>query len=110
MPYKSRKIKIEGTRYDARRKVTPEMREAILEDKDKLSQRKAARKYGVSRSTIRWIWMPEKHERNKRLAKERRKDGRYYDADKHREYMRKHRKRKQNLYKKGEIKLNKQNK
>jgi hypothetical protein len=105
MPYKCQKIKIEGTKNDTRIKVTPEMKEDILQEKGKLSQRKTARKYGISRRTVIFIWYPERLERNKELHKERRKDGRYYDRKKNTLAQRKHRRRKQKLYVEGVIKF-----
>lgn len=105
MPFKSARIKIEKTEFDARIKIDPEMRAEILEERGKLSQRATARKYGVSRSSIRYIWMPEILERAKQLYKDRRKDGRYYEREKHTEQVRKYRTKKQILYKKGLIKL-----
>jgi hypothetical protein len=47
------------------------------------SQRELARMFGVSRSLIRYIVMPEKLERAKVLFAERQMDGRYYDRVKH---------------------------
>lgn len=108
MPFKSAGIKIEKTEFDARIKISPEMRTEILEERGKLSQRATARKYGISRSSVRFIWMPEKRERARQLYKERRKDGRYYKRARHTMQMRRHRARKQFLYKEGLIKLKEQ--
>jgi len=105
MPYISRKARIAKTEYDARVKIIEEMKKNILDEQGKLSQRETARKYGISRSSVRFIWMPEKLERAKELYKERRKDGRYYERSKSSIAMKKHRRRKHKLYKKGLIKL-----
>jgi len=61
------------------------------------SQRRLAAEYGVSRRLITFILDPEKLERHNAAAAERRKDGRYYDPDKHAEYIRKHRHHKHQL-------------
>lgn len=53
-----------------------------------------------SRGTIQFILFPERKVRVAADYKERRKDGRYYDKDKHRLYMRKYRRRKQKILKK----------
>lgn len=104
MPYKSRKIKIENTKYDARIKISPEKRASILAEKGLLSERKTAKKYEVSRKSVSFIWYPEKYEREKALYKIRRLDQRYYIKEKHTEQVRKHRRRKQSLLINGEIK------
>jgi hypothetical protein len=105
MPYKCERIKIQGTQHDRRVKITPEKREDILYDKEKMSQRACARKYGISRRMVQFIWYPEKLAEAKKLYKERRKDGRYYKKEKHTKAIREHRARKQRLYVEGVIKL-----
>lgn len=59
-------------------KLSNEDKLEIKELKGKISQRKCAKAWNVSRSTIRWIWMPEKLERNKELREERGGDKYYY--------------------------------
>lgn len=103
MPYKSAKIKIEGTSHDRRRKLTEEQKKDIRENKAGLSQRKLAALYGVSRRTIQFILDPEKLERNKQARKERGGSKQYYDREKHNAYMRGHRKHKQDLFINGKI-------
>lgn len=103
MPYKSEKIKIQGTQYDRRKTITDEMKKDIFSERGVLSQRVTARKYGVSRRMVTFIWYPERLERHKELAKERRMDGRYYDKEAHTKAMRDHRKWKQVLYTEGLI-------
>ena len=105
MPYKSEKIKIERTEFDSRIKITPEMRADILEEQGRLSQRATARKYGVSRNSVVFIWFPERLKRSKELYKIRRLDGRYYKKEKHTEQVRRYRTKKHILYKRGVIKL-----
>lgn len=103
MPYKSERIKIEGTEYDARVKITDEMRKGILGEKDKLSQRVTARKYGVSRRSVIFIWYPERLEISKEQYKLRRMDGRYYKKDEHNKAIKRLRKKKHELFNKGLI-------
>lgn len=103
MPYKSEKIKIEGTSKDARRKLTEDQKREIKENKLGLSQRKLADMYNVSRRTIQFILDPEKLEKNKKKRKERGGSKVYYDRKKNTDYMRKHRNRKQSMYVNGEI-------
>lgn len=67
------------------------------------SQRALARKYNISRRMISFILFPEKEQKAKEQFKQRQKDGRYYDKEKHRDYMKKHRNHKKELYKKGEL-------
>jgi len=58
-----------------------------------MAVRAIAREYAdkCSRRTIIFLLNPEEKNRAAEAFKERRKDGRYYDKDKNREYMRKHR-------------------
>ncbi len=52
------------------------------------------------RRSIQYIIYPERLDKVKSQYKERRKDGRYYDKDKHRLAMSKHRQHKRNLHSK----------
>lgn len=106
MPRKSDRIPINDKTKDKRVKLTEEQRESIREEYKlgTISTRALAEKYGVSRRTIQFVIDPEKLKRNKQLFAERQKDGRYYDKDKHREYMKKHRDYKKYLYSKGDLK------
>lgn len=98
------RLHIAGTKNDKRVKISPEMREQILEEEGVLSQRVTARKYGISRKMVIYIWYPERLEHAKKLFAERQKDGRYYDRRKHNEAVKDLRKRKMEMYKKGELK------
>lgn len=106
MPYKSEKMKIADKTLDKRVKLTDLQREQIKDEYSTglISQRKLAEKYGVSRRTIQFIIDPEKEKIAKEQFKERRKDGRYYDKENHKQYMKKFRDRKQELYKEGKLK------
>ena len=105
MPYISEAIRVQGTEYDSRKKITEEMKQEILKEEGKLSQRKTARKYGISRRAVTFIWYPERLKRAKELYKIRRLDGRYYNREKHTRAIKKLREKKQDLYVRGVIKL-----
>ena len=104
MPYKSEKIKIEGTKHDRRRKLTDADKEEIKSNPLGLSQRKLALMYGVSRRTIQFTLDPQKLEENKKRRAERGGSKKYYDKDAHKESMKEHRKYKHELYKSKKIK------
>ena len=98
MPYKSETIKIEGTKFDRRIKLTQEQRDKIADLKGKISRRLCADTFGVSKRTIDFIWHPERLERNKQLRQERGGWKQYYNKDEWRECMKEHRHYKQELY------------
>lgn len=92
------KIKIAGTEYDKRRKLSESEREEIrilLEEGH--SQRSLAKKYGVSRGTIQNIIRPNRYRRAKKYSSE------YWAEAKKR--CRQH---KQGLLKSGQIYANRQ--
>lgn len=101
MPYKfetDRKV-IANPELDKRVKLTDEDRENIKKDyaTGLISINGLARKYNVSKRTIQFILFPERKKKNAEQFKERRKDGRYYDKEKHKDYMKKHRQGKKKL-------------
>lgn len=106
MPYKSEKIKLNETQ-DRRKKLTDKQREEI---RDKYatglySQRTLAKKYNVSRRLITFILDDKKQKRNAELLKERKLDGRYKPTkEEWAKTVREHRRYKQELYLKGELK------
>lgn len=109
MPYKSEKIKIQGTDYDRRRKLSEEDKAYIrlLREQEHMSPRGLAAMFGVSRRLITFILDPEKERRNKERAKELRAEGRYkYTKEEWASVMREHRRYKQTLYTDGKIKNN----
>lgn len=108
MPYKFESMPINNPKHDRRVKLTDEDRVKIVEEykTELISQRKLAEKYRVSRRLISFIINPEKYEQSKKQFAERQKDGRYYDREKHREYMRRHRQHKKKLYQEGLLKEN----
>lgn len=106
MPYKSEKIKIEGTKLDRRRKLTEDQKDYIrwLREEEGLSQRKLAAMFGVSRRLITFILDPEKEKSNKARGKQLRKEGRYkYTKEQWAEVMKEHRHYKEKLHKDGFI-------
>ena len=103
MPYKSEKIKIEKTKFDKRIKLNEEQKDKIASLKGLVSQRKCAEMFNVSRRTIVFIWFPERLQRNKQVRQERGGSKQYYNKIKNTEYMREHRRYKQQLYLKGQI-------
>lgn len=107
MPYLSEKIKIEGTEFDRRIKLTDDDKKTIiwLHEEEKISQRKLAIQFNVSRRLIQFVLDPEKLVKNKEKRKARGGSKQYYDKDKHRESIKDTRNRKQQLKLQGLIKL-----
>ena len=101
MPYTSEKIKL-PRKYDRRVKLSKEDREEIKELYGSVSQRKLAKRYNVSRRLIIFIGDPEKYKRNKELRKD---STWYYNKEKNKNYMKRHRRYKQQLYLEGKIKI-----
>ena len=102
MPYKfeHEHLKIKD-KDDRRIKLFDEDREEIrkLYATGLFSQRDLANRYNVSRRTITFVLDPTKRERANELLKQRKKDGRYYSKEKQREYVKKYREHKYDLYK-----------
>lgn len=103
MPYKFEKTPINNPKHDKRVKLTDEDKENIRKEyaSGLISHRGLAEKYKVSRRLIQFILNPDKLEIAKKQFTERQKDGRYYDKEKHKEYMKNHRKHKKDLNNKG---------
>ena len=106
MPYKSEKIKIEFTENDKRIKLTPEQKEQIKKEYETslISQRALAKKYKVNRKTIYNILHPEKYKEQLENNKINQHSKQYYQKERQKEYVKKYRHHKQELYLKGEIK------
>lgn len=104
MPYSHNRMLIPNE-YDARAKLTPAERQEIydLYKTGKYSQRQLARKFGVSRRLITFYVDPERHARHKERYAERQAEGIYYNRDKHREQIKKHRRYKQQLKLEGKL-------
>lgn len=106
MPRKSDNIPINNPTLDKRVKLTEEQRRNIKTEYEagNISYNELAKKYGVSKRLITFIVKPERQKIAKQQYAERRKDGRYYDKEKHKEYTKRHRDRKKKLYEKGLLK------
>jgi len=104
MPYKSEKIIIANTKNDKRIKLDEDDKIAIVEKYYKgQSMRSLSREYQVDRQVIKYTIFPHYKEAFYKANRERTKPK--IDNKKRNAYMRKHRKHKQELYLKGEIKL-----
>lgn len=105
MPYLSEKIPIAGTINDRRKKLDDYQKSCLKSDREMngTSYNKLARAYGCSKRLAMLICNPEMAQRCKEQYKERRKDGRYYDRDKHTIQMKEHRDYKQGLHLAGVI-------
>ena len=103
MPYKSEKIIIQHSEHDKRCKLTDGQKDKIIAMRGLMSQRKCAAEFGVSRRTVQFLWFPEKLERNREARQERGGWKQYYSKQKRAEYMRNHRRYKQELYLEGAI-------
>ena len=103
MPYKFEKIPINNPEHDKRVKLTLENKNSIIEEyaTGEISINSLARKYNVSKRTIQFTLFPERKEKAKQDYAERRKDGRYYNKEKHKKHMKSHREHKKDLYEKG---------
>lgn len=103
MPYKHTKLRIKRE-DDKRVKLSLEDREEIKRQyRIVKSQRKLARAWGVSRRLIQFILDPEKKERDLELRKLSGGSKQYYNKEKWRKQMKKHRRRKQELYLEGRL-------
>ncbi len=91
---------------DRRVKITEENKEEIKEMyKQGISIREITRNFNFSRRSIQLILFPERLEKQKEDYKLRRLDGRYYNKEKHRKAMKKHRDYKKKLLKNNKIKI-----
>lgn len=97
MPYIHEKMLI-PRKLDRRVKITDDMREqARSMSKEGESQRAIARLLGISRKSVQYILDPAKLKRAKERYKELRRDGRYYQKERHTQAVRKHRRYKQSI-------------
>ena len=104
MPYKHAYTHLLIPReLDKRVKLSLEEREEIKSLYGKISQRKLAARYGVSRRLIIFIGCPEKYAKNLADRKLRGGSKAYYKKEKHTIAMKKHRRGKQRLYLKNEL-------
>jgi len=103
MPYKSEKIKIAGTKYDRRIKLTEQDREDI-KNLTGMSIRGIARMYGVDKRLIQFILFPERQKKNLIDRKNRGGSMKYYDKERNKKAIMRTRNYKQSLYVDGKIK------
>lgn len=103
------KYSISNTKLDRRVRLTLEDKAKIIKEykQTRTTISDLARKWNVSRSTISYVLFPERYERAKERHEERRKDGRYYDKEKYKESLERHREYKRELLKNGELVSNK---
>lgn len=103
MPYKFEKIAINNKSLDRRVKLTDEDKQNIIKEYESgdISITSLAKKYSVSKRLIQFTLFPERREKAKQDFLERQKDGRYYNKEKHNEYMKTHRDYKKELWNKG---------
>lgn len=108
MPYKSERIKIAGTQFDRRIKLTDEQKDLIrwLREEEQISYNKLAVQFNVSKRLVMFICNPEKYEKSKEQFKQRTREGRYKPNKKEwAETIREYRKYKQELYLNNKIKF-----
>ena len=100
MPYKSEKIKIDHTEHDKRIKLTEQQKETIRKEyaTGLVSHRNLAEKYNVNRKTIYNILNPDKYQQQLERNKENNHSKQYYNKEKHKDYIKQHRRYKQKLY------------
>lgn len=94
MPYLSEKKNLPLS-LDRRVKLSEEDRKKIIALKGSMSQRECWKLFNISRSTVQYLWNPARLLQIKAWYAERRKDGRYYDREKHKEAMKSTRRWKQ---------------
>jgi len=99
MPFKFETDKLKIKKCDDKRiKLTNAERHEIKQLYGKISQRKLAKLYNVSRRLIIFIGCPEKYEQNLKCREERGGSMQYYNKQKHTKIMKKHRTYKKELY------------
>lgn len=99
--------KLTNTQYDRRIKLTPDQKEYIkwLREKQLISYSKLAKIFGVSKRLIQFICCPDKYLKNKESLKQRKAEGRYKPTKAEwAATIREHRRYKEQLKKKGDIK------
>ena len=101
MPYLIQKVRIDCPFLDRRTKLLPCQKEMVVYYSNLgFSQRKIAAMFNVSRRLITFIIDPEKHKKNLEARNDRGGSSAYYKKEKHREYMKDHRKKKHELLRK----------
>lgn len=106
MPYKFEYNHLVVKKEDDRRiKLTEDDKEEIrkIYSQGLISQRKLAEMFNVSRRSIQFVLDPEKLKRNNEQRIERAKDGRYYQKENQKKYMREYRRQKKKLCDAGKL-------
>lgn len=105
MPYTSEKLKIAGSKFDRRIKLTTFDKEKIVEiyALGQSSINQIARDFHVSKRLIQFVLFPERQTKNIQYRKERGGSKQYYNKNKHRESMKDTRHYKQDLKLRGQI-------
>lgn len=103
MSSKLDKIAINNPLLDKRVKLTPEQKEIIHKNEGNHSQRELARMYNVSRRLIQFILDPEKRKQNLKTRDETGGSKQYYDKEKRRVAIAKHRAYKKELFNQGKL-------
>lgn len=94
---------INNRKLDKRCKLTKEQEQELIDLKEQVSQREAARMFGVSRRLVQFRWYPEKLKQNLKSREERGGSKQYYTTEDHRIIMQRHRSYKRELAEKGLI-------
>ena len=104
MPYVSETIKIAGTKFDRRRKLTEDDKVEIRKMyQDSCSYAEIAKVFGVNRRTISFIVNPEELAWNKLLREKRGGWKQYHNKKEHTKRIKEYRSYKQSLYIQGLI-------
>lgn len=100
MPRKSDILTINNEKLDRRVKLSQENKKLIKElyETTKYSYNDLAKTFNVSKRTIQFIANPTKLIENVKRRKERGGSSQYYDRDKQKNYMKKHRDYKKHLF------------
>lgn len=104
----AQRVRVYGTGYDRRVKLTEDDKEYIrwLRDEEGLSYNKLAAKFGVSKRLIMFVCCPEKYAVAQAQRKARWKDGRYVTSPEERaEIAKEHLEYKRSLLDKGLVSL-----
>lgn len=106
MPYISERIKIAGTKYDRRRKLTDDQKDLIrwLREEEQISYNKLAKMFNVSKRTIQFVCCPDKMMKCRERFIKARRAGKYKPTkEQWAETIREHRRYKQDLRVQGKI-------
>ena len=106
----SDRVRLAGTKYDRRAKLTEDQKATMkwLHEEEKVSYNKLGAMFNVSKRCAIFACNPDKYEISKKQARERRKDGRYKLTSEDRAVVAKeHKKYKRKLLQEHKIELRK---